>query len=617
MALPPSQPNLAGRCRRCGGREVSHDHRLCAVCLRSAALDSPGLAPAGSFGNYEPVAVLGEGGMGIVYLAEQTAPLQRTVALKVLKPGFATKAVVERFERERQSLARLDHPNIAAIFDAGANAEGLPFFVMEYVDGSAITAYSDERSLPIRERLSLFLQVLQALDHSHSRGIVHRDLKPGNILVTEQDGRPRAKVIDFGLARLQDWHTFGRAQLTGVAQIVGTPEYMSPEQAAGTEAAVDHRTDVYSLGLLLYEMLTGVLPFETSQWGEKGITEVLRVICESDTPEVVTRFSALGDDRAAIAGRRGCDPRTLTRVLSSDLGGIVAKAIEKDPSRRYATVGRMAADVDRYLHGEPVEARRSSPMRRLSRWMRRRRAPLATAAVAAALAATGGGVYFALRPAPALTVGSLIPFTAFEGFETSPSFSPDGKSLVYSWSGPTGENYDLYVAGSPGEPPRRLTKDPAQDVSPAWSPDGRQIAFLRGTAPTLSRLIILDVSSGEERDLAPMHAWYGPMTRNLSWSPDGKWLAVVDNPRGAGQGLIRLYAPATGEFRDVMIKPDRAEYLHPAFSHDGRTLAFTRDDIQSQMVMRLRLTPDYRPEGEPERVDQQGMFPAWLPNGKH
>ncbi|MFN7996896.1 MAG: LpqB family beta-propeller domain-containing protein [Bryobacteraceae bacterium] len=582
----------------------------------SAALDARDLPTDDIFGNYIPLSVLGEGGMGIVYLAEQTAPFSRMVALKVLKPGLMAAGVAERFERERQSLGRMDHPHIAAIYDAGASARGVPWFSMEYVEGSSITTHCDEANLDLAGRISLFLQVCAAVDHAHKRGILHRDIKPGNILVTVKEGQALVKVIDFGLARLQDWHVFARQQLTGTAQILGTPEYMSPEQAAGPEAAAGPCTDVYALGVMLYELLAGVLPFEEAQWGDRGIADVLRVICELEPPSLSRRFQNAGSRREAIARARGTHPRALQNELKGDLEAIVRKCLEKAPSRRYTSASMLVDDLQRYRNQQPVEARRGDRVYRTRKWVRRNRAKLMWSITPAALAAAGA-IAIANRPQSAVAIASMVPYTATEGYEIMPSFSPDGKSIVYVWNGPQGDNYDLYLARSPGEPPRRLTTDLADDVSPAWSPDGASIAFLRGSKPNQSRLMLLDVTTGQERELTELHAWYTPHTRNLAWSPDGRWLAVLDNDAGRRFGFPRLYSPQSGETRRIMDLPDDAEYLHPAFSPDGRDLIFVRDDLQVNTTFVQHLTPDYRAAGAPVKIDtgQYGLYPAFLPQG--
>lgn len=600
-------------CTRCGSRQRSAGYGLCAQCLLAAALHTAELPTDDRFGNYEPVALLGEGGMGIIYLAEQTAPLRRTVALKVLKEGSGGRGFKERFDRERQSLARLGHPHIAAIYDAGTSQQGVPFFVMEYVEGSPITTWCNQRRLSLPQRLGLFQQVCQAVEHAHQRGILHRDLKPSNLLIADSNGVPQAKVIDFGLARLEDWHGFSREQLTGVAQIMGTPEYMSPEQAAGLEAEIDRQTDVYSLGIVLYELLAGALPWDQSTWGTRSAAEILHVVRELDLPAPEKRFRALAERCAQIAAERDTDARALARELAGDLGTILRKATQRETEHRYPSAEALSADINRYLQGEPVEARRGDRAYRISKWVRRHRAALGVAALFCVVLALVTSVYFATRPLPGLEVEGLTPFTAFDGYETSPSLSPDGKSMVFTWDGPARENFDLYVVHSPGEPPRRLTTSPAADLSPAWSPDGRTIAFLRGSEPVKCSLILLDLATGKETKLRELRVWYARYTRNLSWTADGKWLVFLENG-STGHSVPRLLSPQTGEIRPLMAAPAKAEYLQPAISPDGRSLAYLVDDLQSQHIWVQPLSADYSPVGEP-RMIAPGKFPAWLPHG--
>jgi serine/threonine protein kinase/WD40 repeat protein len=324
--------------------------------------------------------VLGEGGMGVVYLAEQQTPLRRLVALKLIKPGMDTRQVVTRFETERQALALMDHPNIAAVFDAGSTSEGRPYFVMEYVDGVSITEYCDRGRLSTRDRLALFVQVCAAVQHAHQKGVIHRDLKPSNVLVTERDGHPLPKVIDFGTAKAVGATWNGTATQGGQGMVLGTLEYMSPEQAA-LSADIDTATDVYSLGVLLYELLVGRLPFDTDELRAAGYDEIRRVIRESDPPKPSVRVERRSDKSGAAARARQTDAPGLTRQLRGDLDWIALKALEKDRTRRYATVAAFATDIGRFLDDEPVEARPPSSTYRIRKFTRRHRLAVAAAAI--------------------------------------------------------------------------------------------------------------------------------------------------------------------------------------------------------------------------------------------
>ena len=327
-----------------------------------------------SFGPYRILTVLGEGGMGTVYLAEQTEPIRRRVALKVVKLGMDTNQVLARFNHERQALARMEHSSIARILDAGVSSRGRPFFVMDYVEGACITAYCDRCRLVTAQWLELFLPVCRAVQHAHNKGIIHRDIKPSNVLVAVEDGKPIPMVIDFGIARAIDMGDAGNTFATQFGQMVGTPEYASPEQADIVTGEIGAATDVYSLGVLLYEMLVGAVPFDGALLRKAGFSEMLRIIREEDAPSLVERLSSHGPTTAEIAARRGTDAATLRKLLAGDLNRIVKKALEKSPQQRYASPSELAADIERHLKGEPVLAGPRSQIRRA-------RKPLAAAGV--------------------------------------------------------------------------------------------------------------------------------------------------------------------------------------------------------------------------------------------
>ncbi|MCZ6690273.1 MAG: serine/threonine-protein kinase [Planctomycetota bacterium] len=332
-------------------------------------------------GPYRILETLGEGGMGSVYLAEQTEPVRRRVALKLIKSGLDTKGVIARFEAERQALALMDHPNIARVFDAGTTDAGLPFFVMELVSGESITDYCDRQRLDTPDRLRLFQQVCYAAQHAHQKGIIHRDLKPSNILVSVPGEEPVVKIIDFGIAKATSQKLSDRTIFTEQGHFVGTPEFMSPEQAEGSVVDIDTRTDIYSLGVILYRLLVGTLPFESRELRAKGHSELLRFIREEEPSRPSTRLSTLGKESDRVAKARKTNPSTLGRILRGDLDWITMKALEKDRTRRYGTASELAADIQRHLSHEPVLAGPPGAAYRIGKLIRRHRGPVAAAAI--------------------------------------------------------------------------------------------------------------------------------------------------------------------------------------------------------------------------------------------
>jgi serine/threonine protein kinase/lipopolysaccharide biosynthesis regulator YciM len=360
--------------------------------------------PLEQTGNYEPIAErpgtvvgpyklleqIGEGGFGVVFLAEQREPVRRRVALKILKPGMDTRQIVARFEAERQALAIMDHPNIAKVFDGGTTPAGYPYFVMELVKGVPITEFCDENCLTPRQRLELFIPVCQAVQHAHQKGLIHRDLKPSNVLVSRHDTTPMVKVIDFGVAKAMGQELTAKTLYTGMAQMIGTPLYMSPEQAGMSDLDIDTRSDVYSLGVLLYELLTGTTPFTRERFTKAAYDEIRRIIREEEPPKPSTRLTDSKDSLPSISAQRHTEPGKLTTLVRGDLDWMVMKCLEKDRDRRYESANGLAHDIERHLHDEPVLAGPPSPWYRFRKFARRNRGALVAAALV--LVALVGGI---------------------------------------------------------------------------------------------------------------------------------------------------------------------------------------------------------------------------------
>ena len=403
----PREARAAFLERECPEPELrAHVLRLLRRHEESASLAAPltdpesrgSEGPGTRIGRYKLLQHIGDGGFGSVYMAEQTEPVVRKVALKIIKLGMDTKEVVARFEAERQALALMEHPNIAKVLDGGATETGRPYFVMELVRGISITEYCDQNNLTTLERLELFVEVCQAVQHAHQKGVIHRDLKPSNVLVTLHDGKPVPKVIDFGIAKAMHGRLTEKTLFTEFRQFIGTPAYMSPEQAEMSGLDIDTRTDIYSLGVLLYELLTGSTPFDTKALLEAGYGELQRMIREQEPPRPSVRISTQGS--AEIARHRRVDVQALSRLLRGDLDWIVMRALEKDRARRYASASELAEDVRRHLRDEPVEAGPPGAAYRFRKFLVRNRAAVAWAAtIAVALLAGIAGTTWGLLAA--------------------------------------------------------------------------------------------------------------------------------------------------------------------------------------------------------------------------
>jgi len=343
--------------------------------------------PGTIIGRYKLLEKIGEGGMAVVYMAEQKEPIHRKVALKIIKLGMDTKQVIARFEVERQALAMMDHPDIAKVLDAGATESGRPYFVMELVKGVSITEYCDKNKLSTGERLELFMQVCNAVQHAHQKGIIHRDIKPSNVMVTLHDGTPVPKVIDFGIAKATNQRLTEKTVFTRYAQMIGTPAYMSPEQAEFSGLDVDTRTDIYSLGVLLYELLTGTTPFDAERLRSAGYLELQRIIREEEPTKPSTKLSTLGDSLTDVAKHRNTKPDLLRKLVRGDLDWIVMKSLEKDRTRRYETAHTLAEDIQRHLRNEPILAGSPGLVYRTKKFWRRHRVRIIVAAAVTVLLA--------------------------------------------------------------------------------------------------------------------------------------------------------------------------------------------------------------------------------------
>lgn len=377
--------------------------------------------PGTVIGPYKLLQQIGEGGMGVVYMAEQSQPIKRRVALKIIKPGMETKEVVARFEAERQALALMDHPNIAKVFDGGATESGRPYFVMELVKGIPLTQFCDESKLDTRQRLELFAVVCKAIQHAHQKGVIHRDIKPSNVMVTLHDGEPVPKVIDFGVSKAVTQQLTEKTMFTVYGQMIGTPAYMSPEQAEMSGLDIDTRSDIYSLGVLLYELLTGSTPLENTSIRGKAYGELQRMIREEEAEKPSLRLSTRGEATASVAAHRNTDAKRLGALLRGELDWIVMKTLEKNRDRRYETANGLAADIDRYLRGEAILARPPSVVYKLQKFVGRNKAAALSglAVLVALLAGTAVATWQAVRATREQHVALVAAQAEREAKETS------------------------------------------------------------------------------------------------------------------------------------------------------------------------------------------------------
>jgi serine/threonine protein kinase len=555
----------------------------------TADLQTGSSAPAESglvlAGRYELLAEIGEGGMGTVWVARQAEPVTRTVAVKLIKPGMDSKQVLARFEAERQALALMDHPNVARVLDAGTSPDGRPFFVMELVKGIPITQFCDERKLTPRQRMELFVPVCQAIQHAHQKGIIHRDIKPSNVLVALYDDRPIPKVIDFGVAKAVGQPLTEASLHTGLGAVVGTPQYMSPEQANLNNQDIDTRSDVYALGVLLYELLAGSPPFSPKELPGAGLLEMLRAVREEEPPKPSTKLST-ADALSALAASRGTEPRRLCGLVRGELDWIVMKALEKDRNRRYEAANGLAQDLERYLNDEPVHAGPPSAWYRFRKFARRNRWPVAAAAaVSLILAGSAAAVGMAWRQT-ADALANERTARRHESEERARAEAELAAKLVLLARSELEENrldrVAAYLAECP--PPHRgpewryldrmCRAEIARLSAPfngsphqlALSPDGRYVA-----ASDKSAVWVWDLAAG-----GPLSTWPA--------DPSGiTWLAFSDDGRHLTR-LARLDAPAAPkntpppfDFRALKIAP--AEYAYATWEvATGRRTDHARRD---------------------------------------
>jgi serine/threonine protein kinase len=583
-------------------------------------------------GPYHLQEVVGEGGMGVVYSAQQTSPVRRRVALKLVRPGMDSQEVLARFESERQALAILDHPRIAKVYDAGVTDDGRPYFVMEYVPGIPLTEYCDLRGLGLRERLELFRQACEAIDHAHGKGIIHRDIKPSNLLVAAVDGKPSLKVIDFGVAKATNQRLTERTLFTRQGVLVGTPGYMSPEQAGTTPLEVDARADVYALGVVLYELLAGAQPFDPKTLRNVAIAEMLRIIREEDPPPPWARLTSLGARADEVAKRRHLDVHTLVRRLQGELEWITMRALDKDATRRYASAADLAEDLRRHLGNEPVQARPPRFGYRVGKFVRRHRAAVIAAAVFATVVAGLGAMltvqssrlsealdHDALRSMLAPVEGGVAfreLWSSAKGVLGTPS--PDGSFISFTdWS--TG---DLAVRDLASGEERRLTgknswSTPEFAEYSAVSPDGREVAYawFTGTAEAFYQLRVISVEDSAVRVL--IGGTDTPWVRPVGWTADGSHVLTWMS-RESGRNDLVLVPAREGETRVLLSSRDTDLPGAWALSPDDGVLLYSvrQQGDSAKRDIRLRRLKDGHDVPLVEHAANDVPL-AWSPDGRH
>ena len=561
------------------GRDESDDNEQ-----SIASWDMLNEKPGSEIGRYRLVQVIGEGGMGIVYLAEQEKPIKRQVALKVIKPGMDSKRVIARFEAERQALALLDHLNIAHVYDAGTTEAGRPYFVMEYIKGLSITEHCDRHKLTIEDRLRLFLQVCQAVQHAHQKGIIHRDIKPSNILISTLDDEAVPKIIDFGVAKALAQPLTEQTLVTEQGQLFGTPEYMSPEQADEAGEDIDTRSDIYSLGVVFYQLLTGVLPFDSDTLREGGIDHVRRVICEQDPKTPSTRLRSLGEEAETVAQKRQTDVTSLTRRLHRELEWIPLKAVRKDRTRRYRSVTEFADDIENYLRGVPLIAGPESMTYRAGKFVRRHRAvALAVGSVAVVLIlATLVSTVLYVRAISAEKISQAQRGRADREASRArrSAYVSDMSRAAHAWetgdlsrartllsrhlpqSSQFGEaSFEWRLLWGLAHEEKTLFgfQADAEPVTVALSAQGRFLAWCDDGG----RVRIVDLEMRRERLVLPAPA---SGIHSLAFSANGQWLAI-----GGDDGLITLWNVPTWTM-EASLEGHRGRVSHLSFRTDEKRL---------------------------------------------
>jgi WD40 repeat protein/serine/threonine protein kinase len=571
-------------------------------------------------GPYKLVQQLGEGGMGAVFVADQTAPVKRRVALKVIKPGMDSAQILHRFEAERQALALMDHSNIAKVLDAGTTPAGRPYFVMELVKGVPITTYCDKLHLTLGERLELFIPVCHAIQHAHQKGIIHRDIKPSNVLVSMQDGQAVPKVIDFGVAKALHQRLTDQTMYTEIGQIIGTLEYMSPEQAELSALDIDTRADIYALGVLLYELLTGTTPLDRKRLRQAAYTEIVRLIREVEPPKPSTRLSQAKESLPSLAVERRTDAARLLKAVRGELDWIVMKCLEKDRSRRYETANSLAHDVARYLRDEPVEACPPSRRYRLSKFVRKHRAGLAITAAFATLLLGGAVVSSWLAIRATVAEGKTRAALNEAKRQTALQMVERGLGLCEQHQEARGMlwlAHSLQEMPDPEEPLNQTIRanlsnwatclHQLRGVLPhqgevhavAFSPDGR----LALTASDDSTAQLWSVATGQPARPALRHA--GPVLVAV-FSPDGQTVLT-----GSADKSARLWSTATGQPLCPPLHHQGAVHA-VAFDPDGRLVLTGSDDSTAQ----LWSVTTAKPQGSPLKHRGPVRCVAFSPDGR-